>query len=198
MHSDDDTPEASRSQREKMAAVGRLLKLSRPDLPYILTAFFFLCVACAGLLRYSSNCCTYWSAKAVVCTFSVSNLLLCLIFLAEMSSCRTCLNRTCLLRTLHQVTSYTCIDCHTWAFCSWIRIELTFSFVRFTADTFTPLYTGNVIQGIAIDRNRHAFTMAIIYMTLFSLARYLTLLNAKSQILYFISSASCMICTKSK
>ena len=40
------------------------------------------------------------------------------------------------------------------------------------AETFIPLYTGNVIQGIAIERNKEKFTMAIVYMGAFSAARF--------------------------
>ena len=39
-------------------------------------------------------------------------------------------------------------------------------------EVFTPYYTGQVIQAIAIDRNQKQFIVAIMYMTFLSVARW--------------------------
>ena len=42
----------------------------------------------------------------------------------------------------------------------------------FSAQIFIPYYTGQVIQGIAIDRDEAKFVRAIIWMVVFSAARW--------------------------
>lgn len=51
-----------------------------------------------------------------------------------------------------------------------ILVAIIFMVISSIAQIFTPYYTGQVIQGIAIDRNEAKFVRAIIFMAIFSTA----------------------------